>query len=67
MAAVLAADAELELLPHLAAARGGDTDEFPDALAVDRHEGVDRKNALRCIDAQKARRVLTADTKGGLS
>ena len=63
---MLAADAELEFLPHLAAGLGGDTDEFPDALAVDRHEGVDRKNALRCIHAQKARRVVAADTKGGL-
>ena len=50
---MLAADAELEFLPHLAAALGGDADEFPDALAVDRHEGVDCENALRCIDAQK--------------
>ena len=63
---MLAADAQLEFWPHLAAALGGDADEFPDARAVDRHEGVDRKNALRCIDAQKARRVVTADTEGGL-
>jgi hypothetical protein len=39
---VLAADAELEFWPHLAAALGGDADELPHGLAVDRHERIGR-------------------------
>src|ERR1700720_2480264 len=50
VAAVFAANAEPEIFPHLPAARGGDAEEFADALAVDRHERVGRQNALRRID-----------------
>jgi hypothetical protein len=66
IAAVLAANAEFELRPHLAAALGGDAHQFADALAVDRHERIGRQDALRRIDAQKARGVVAADAEGGL-
>jgi hypothetical protein len=53
------ADAELEAGPHLAAARRRDLHELADAVAVDRHERVDRQDALGGVGAEKARRGLT--------
>src|SRR5580658_4766908 len=57
IAAVLAADAELEALAHLAAALARDRDQFADALAVDRDERIDGENALGGVGAEKARSV----------
>src|ERR1700722_17488234 len=66
IAAVLAADAELEVLAHLAAALARDRDQFADALAIDRDERIDGENALRGVGAEKARGVVAADAEGGL-
>src|SRR5262249_51388645 len=40
VAAMLAADAELEVLPHLASALGGDAHQLAHAFAVEGHERV---------------------------
>jgi len=56
VAAVLAADAELELRTDGAAARRGDPDEFADAVVVDRYERVDRINPRARIGAEEGSR-----------
>src|ERR1700675_3335577 len=66
IAAVLAADAELEIFADLAAARGGDADELADARAVDRDKRVGRQDAFRRIDAEKTCGVVAADAERGL-
>ena len=53
---MLAADADLELLSHLAAALDADPHQFADALPVDRHERIGRQDAARGVDAEEARR-----------
>ncbi len=63
---MLAADAELELASRRPAALGGKPDQFADAVAVERHERIGRDDALRLVDAEKARRVVAADAVGGL-
>ena len=49
IAAVLAADADLELRTRLAAARDADLDELTDAFLIERDEGIDLQDALRHI------------------
>jgi hypothetical protein len=63
---MLAANAELEAGPHLAAALGRDPHQLADAVAVDGDERIDGKNALGRINAEKARGVVAADAEGGL-
>ena len=46
IAAVLAADADLEIGTRLAAARDADLDEFTDAVAIDRDERIDLEDSL---------------------
>src|SRR5258708_6136826 len=53
IAAVLAADAELQVLARAAAALGADAHELAHALAVDGDEGVVRENALPLVPAQQ--------------
>src|SRR5262249_44822547 len=45
VAAVFAADAELEVAARLASAFSGDPHKLADAVTVDRHERVGRKNS----------------------
>src|SRR5579885_996335 len=66
IAAVLAANAELQLLTRLAAALGGDAHQLADAVAIDRHKRVGRQDALCRVGTQEAPRVVAADAKGGL-
>ena len=63
---MLAADAELEIAPHLAAAFGGDAHQLADAVAVDGDERIGGQNAFRRVDAEKARGVVAADAERGL-
>src|SRR5690242_15682735 len=63
IATMLAADAELELGAHLAAALGRDLDQFADAVLVDGHERIDRQNSLGRIGAEEARRVVAANAE----
>src|SRR6187455_1336838 len=66
IAAMLAADAELEVATGGTAALGGDADEFADAFAVERHERIGRQDAFGGIDAEEARGVVAADAESGL-
>src|SRR3954467_8846262 len=66
IAAVLAADAQLQAIAHLTPAVGRDANEFADPFAVDRDEGVDRQNALGLVRAEEARRIVARDAEGGL-
>src|SRR5580704_19406494 len=66
IAAMLAANAELEVFPRPPSALGCDAHEFADAVAVDRHERIDGKDALVAVRAEEACRVVAADAEGGL-
>src|SRR5581483_8414917 len=66
IAAVLAADADFQTRPRLAAALHADLDELADALAIDRDERIDLEDALGHIGTEEARRVVAADAVGGL-
>ena len=66
VAAVLAADPDLEVGTGLAAARHADLHQFADAVAVDRDEGIDREDALGDIGAEEAGGIVAADAVGGL-
>src|SRR6478672_3768085 len=66
IAAVLAADANLEVFAHPAAALDADPHQRADAIAIDRHERIARQDAARRVDAEERRGVVTADAEGGL-
>ena len=66
IAAMFAADTDLQARASLAPARHADLHQFAHAIAVDRNEGVDLQNSLGDVRAEKARRVITADAIGGL-
>src|SRR3954454_16387093 len=61
IAAVLAADADLEVLAHLAAPLDADPHQRADDVAVDRDERISRQDAARRVDAEERRRVVAAD------
>src|SRR5207244_7804144 len=63
IAAVLAADADLEPAPSLAPALDADAYQFADALAVDRHERIGREDAARRVRPEEARGVVAADAE----
>src|SRR5262245_66214627 len=58
VAAVLAADADLQLGARLAAALDADAHQFAHALAIDGDEGIAGENAARDVGAEKARGVV---------
>src|SRR5262245_34476738 len=66
VAAVLAANSDLELGARLAPALDTDTDQFTNTLAVDRHERVAAQNAARRIGPEEAGRIVAADAERGL-
>src|SRR6476660_5612658 len=66
IATVLAANADLELGARLATAFDPDAHKLAHALAVDGDEGIKRNNSARHVEAEKARRVITADPVSGL-
>src|SRR5262245_718366 len=63
VAAVLAADADFELVARLAAALDADAHRLAHAFAIDRHERIGRKDAARRVGTEEARRVVAADAK----
>src|SRR5215471_17588192 len=63
IAAVLTADPELQFGPDLAPTLGGDPHQLADAIPVERDEGVDAKNSLGEVGAEKARSVVPADAE----
>ena len=66
IAAVLAADADLEIGPRLAATRDTDLDQFADAVAIHRNERIDLQDALGDVGAEESGGVVAADAVGGL-
>src|SRR5277367_1547553 len=66
IAAMLAADADLEIGPRLAAARDADLDQFADAVAIDRDERIDLQNSLGDVGAEESGGVVATDAIGGL-
>ena len=66
IATVLAANAELDVGPCLAAAIHGDRDELPDPVDIDRDEGIDIEDALMLVVREEIRRIVAADTERGL-
>src|SRR5262245_12399010 len=66
IAAMLAADAELEVVPNLASALAGDPYEFSDTLAVDGDEWIGGENPFGGIDAEEACGVVSANAERGL-
>src|SRR5579883_219369 len=66
IAAMLAADADLELVAHGTPALDTDANELADAFAIDRHEWIRRQDATRHVRAEEARRVVAADAEGRL-
>src|SRR5262249_29500401 len=63
IAAVLAADAELQAVAHLAAARGGDVYQFAHALDVERGERVVLEDAALAVLLEERGRVVAAETE----
>src|SRR5262245_18107465 len=61
IAAVLAADAELQVALDLAPALRSHPYQFADAGAVQRHVRIGRQNAPSRVDAEKACRIVAAD------
>src|SRR5262245_7537596 len=66
VAAVLAADAELEIGPHRAAAFDADAHEIADALDVDRRERVALQNLRLLVDLQELSDVVAREAEGEL-
>ena len=66
IAAMLAANAELEVRPGRPAALDRDRDQLADALDVDADEGVAGEDALLDIGAEEAAGIVAADAQGGL-
>ena len=66
IAAVLAADAELQVAARAAAALHADPHELAHALAVDGDEGVVLQDALDLILAEKASGVVAREAEAGL-
>src|ERR1700723_276254 len=58
IAAVLAADAELEIGPGLAAALGGDGDELANAFGVQGHERIGLEQSLDGVEAEERGSVV---------
>src|ERR1700722_10596947 len=66
IAAVFAADAELEVGPGRATALGGDGDEFADAFSVQGHERISLEQPLDGVKAKERRRVVARYAERGL-
>src|ERR1019366_659115 len=66
VAAVLAADAELQAVAHLAPAPRGHLDERADAFHVERDEGVSRQDAALDVCREELARVVAREPHRGL-
>jgi hypothetical protein len=66
IAAVLAADAELEVGTGLAAALSGDRDELANAFGVQGHEWIGLEQPFDSVDAEKGRGVVARQSERGL-
>src|SRR3546814_13344080 len=66
VAAMLAADAELDARARPATALGGDFDELADTLDVEADEGIGDEDALVDILGQETARIVAADADRSL-
>src|ERR1700691_3388530 len=66
IAAMLTANAELDVRPRFTAASGGNAHKLADAVPIDRHKRIGRQNALSGVNAQEARGIVAADAQSGL-
>ena len=66
VAAVLAADSELQILPRLPPALHAHPDHFADALDVDRRERIPVENLAVLVYLQKLASVVARETEGEL-
>src|SRR5579883_2589518 len=66
VAAVFAANAELEVAARVAAPFGGGLDQLADPLAVDRYERIGRQDPQFRIGAKEARGIVATDAECGL-
>ncbi len=60
---MLAADAELDVGPRLAAPRDADFDEFADAFLIDRDEGILVEDAARRIGAEEGAGIVARNAE----
>ena len=63
---MFAADTELQFWPRLAAAFGGDADQFTHAIEIERNERVAFDDALTLIGIDEARRIVAGNAEGRL-
>src|ERR1700744_1314348 len=61
IAAMFAANADLEIGTSLAATRHADLHQFADAVAIDRNKRIDLQDSLGDVGAEEARGVIAAD------
>src|SRR5207253_10205246 len=66
VAAMLAANAELQLGPRLAAAFAGDLDQLADAFDVERGERIVLEDAALLIFLEERSRIVAAEAERGL-
>src|SRR5207237_2764116 len=66
ISAMLAANADLDIRPGLAAARNTDLHQLADAVAIDRDERIDLQDSLRDVSAEESGGVIAADAIGRL-
>src|SRR5260221_930609 len=66
IAAMLAADAELDVGTRLAAAFAGDLDQLTYAFDIERGEGVVLEDAALLVLLEEARGIVAAEAEGGL-
>src|ERR1700720_883308 len=66
IAAVLAANADLETRAGLAPALNADLYQFADAVAIHRDERIDHQDSLGDVGAEESGGVIAADAVGGL-
>ena len=63
---MFAADAELQFRPCLAAALGGDADQFPHPVEIERDERIAFDDTLALIGIDEPRRIVTRNAEGRL-
>src|SRR5258708_1267773 len=66
VAAMLTADAKLDIGTGLAAAFGSDLHQLTDPIRVKGHERISGENALALIGLDETRGIVAAETEGGL-
>src|SRR5258706_15738914 len=67
VSSMLAADADLEILAHLAALFDADAHQFAHAAFVDADEGIFRIDSLGDVSGKKLARVVARQPEAGLS